>query len=186
MKARRNRALLAAAAFTAWAVHVLVMWLRYDAQPHELLWACHLAPLILAVGCALGSARITSVAVTWTAIGAPLWLGNLLAAGELPEATPTLVHVGTLALAIAAVRTLGWDHGAWWRASLAIYALAALTRLVPAAERDDVNLVFRVWPGLEEVFPEYASFFAFGVVSIPIVFWVVGHIFERIAPRVAS
>lgn len=162
---------------------MLVMWLRYGGQPHEVLWACHLAPLILTAGCVLGSVHVTSIAVTWTALGALLWLANLVAAGELPGPTPTLIHLGTLTLCIVVVRTMGWDRHAWWRASLAIYALGAITRLVPSAERHDVNLAFRIWPGLEPFFPSYLWFAVVVIASLPVAFWLIGQLFARVARR---
>ncbi|WP_236516671.1 hypothetical protein [Sandaracinus amylolyticus] len=176
-----SRVLLASGAFAVWVAHVLVMWLVYDGSAYELLWACHLAPLLLALGIALGSVSLTSVAAIWTTLGTTMWLGNLLALGRAPEPTPLLIHAGTVGLAIAAVRTIGWDPRAWWRASLALFVLASLTRLVPGAARYDVNLVFRVWPGFEPVFPHVVPFLMFVAVMIVIATYVIGRALGQLA-----
>lgn len=179
---RTARHAIAALALAAWGTHALVMWRVYGGGPHELLWACHVAPLLLALGCATGRVAITSIAATWATLGSPIWLGDLVAKGSAIGATPALVHLGVLALALVAVRIEGWDPRAWWRGTLLLYALAAVTRMVPAAERDDVNLVFRVWPGLEPYFPSFAAFVAFGVVMVPLSSYAVGLLLARL-PR---
>ncbi len=181
MGSRARRAVLATLAFGAWCTHVLVMALVHGAPAVEVLWMCHVAPLLLALGCAIGSVPLASVGTTWLSAGMPLWLGDIVATGGRVEPTPALVHIGTLAVGIAAARTLGWDRAAWWRASLALAALAVITRLVPGAERDDINLVFRVWPGWERFFPDHARFLAFVVLSTPPVFFLIGSVLSRLA-----
>ncbi|AKF03440.1 hypothetical protein [Sandaracinus amylolyticus] len=177
------RAVLASGAFAVWAAHVLVMWLVYQGSAYELLWACHLAPLLLTLGIALGSVSLTSVAAIWTTLGTTMWLGNLIALGRAPEPTPLLVHAGTLGLALLAVRTIGWDPRAWWRASLALLALACVTRLVPGAALYNVNLVFRVWPGFEAAFPHLVPFLAFVAVMIVIATYVIGRALDQLGAR---
>lgn len=176
------RAAFAAVAFGTWSTHVLVMALVYEAPAVEVLWMCHVAPLLIALGCATGSVPVASVGTTWLSVGMPLWLANLIAASEPIEATPTLVHVGTLAVGIAAARRFGWDRAAWWRASFSLAALAIVTRVAPGAERGNINLVFRVWPGWERLFPDHSSFLLFVVLAIPPTFFFVGRLFSRLAP----
>jgi len=173
---------IAALAIATWGTHVMVMWRVHGGAPHELLWACHVAPLLLVVGCAADRVALRSIAAIWTVLGAPLWLGNLLLKGLSVGATPALVHLGVLGLALAAVRLGGFDPRAWWRGSLVLYALAAVTRLVPAAARDDVNLVFRVWPGLEPFFPSVAAFLVFVAGMVPLCSYLAGRLLARL-PR---
>jgi hypothetical protein len=176
-----SRRVLAVLALVTAGVHFSVMWFGYEASPHEALWACHIAPLLLAVGCTTGSVRVANIATTWMILGSPLWFGNLVVNGEWPVPTAVLVHLGSLAIGLISVRVLGWTRGTWWRASLALLALAFATRLLPSAERHNVNLVFRVWSGLEPIFPNFAMFLAFLVVSIPLVFYAIESAFLRSA-----
>ncbi len=171
---RHARILLAALALGAGAVHAGVMLALHGAPPAEALWACHVAPVVLGIGCARGSARIASVGTTWLSLGLPLWIWNLADTGGAVEPTPALVHVGAFAVGLAAAYVLGWDRSAWWRASLALAVLAGLTRLVPAAEASNVNAVFRVWPGVAHVFPSEAAFLAALAAAIPAVFYLFG------------
>jgi hypothetical protein len=46
-----------------------------------------------------------------------------------------------------------------------------------------VDLVFRVWPGLEPISPSLAASLIFLAVSIPAAFRALGVLFERVATR---
>ncbi|MBC7173287.1 MAG: hypothetical protein H5U40_12690 [Polyangiaceae bacterium] len=178
-----KRALLAALALGIGATHLLTMTLVYDSPKVEGLWLCHVAPFVLGFGCAVGSVPVASIGTLWLAFGFPLWLSEVLAAGGPPAPTPVLVHGGTLVVGLIAARTLGWDREAWWRAYIALLALAGVTRLAPGAEHSNVNLIFEVWPGWEGVFPTVGSFVAFLGLAIPVVFYLLGKILAKIPRR---
>lgn len=181
-----RRMVLAAFALGAAGLHLTVMWFVYGGAPHEALWACHVAPLLLAWGCVTGRARTANVATTWMAFGTPVWFGNLVANERWPVPTAALVHVGSLLIGFYSVRVLGWTRGTWRRASLSLLVLAIVTRLVPSAEQHNVNLVFRVWPGLESIFPTHLLFLAFLVVSIPLAFYAIELVLTRAISERAS
>ena len=64
---------------------------------------------------------------------------------------------------------------------IGLFALAGVTRLVPGAARYDVNLVFRVWPGFEPVFPHLVPFLMFVAVMIVIATYVIGRALGQLA-----
>jgi len=64
-----------------------------------------------------------------------------------------------------------------------LFGLAALTRLVPGAARYDVNLVFRVWPGLEPVFPHLVPYLLFVAVMVVIATYVIGRALAQLGAR---
>lgn len=165
---RERRLWLASLAGAVWLAHAVeVVW---RGSPVELLWMCNVAGLLLTIGCALWRSSWVAVALSFLVLGTPLWLGDLLAGGEL---YPTSIgsHLGGIAIGVVASRRMGWDRHAWWRAELSLLGLVLTTRwLFPAAEDGNVNLAFRVWPGWEAMFTSYPPYFAFLFVACGAVF----------------
>jgi hypothetical protein len=125
-------------------------------EPHNLLWSCHVACLLVGLGWLLASRTLNAIGFLWAAIGLPLWLVDLTTGGEFVAAS-LLTHVGGLALGGFGVRALGLPRAAWWQASLALAAMLGLTRaLAPPAS--NVNLAFGVWKGWEAWFPSHALY----------------------------
>lgn len=175
------RARLTALAALVWTLHAIEVLAR--GRPVELLWMCNVAGLVLVLGCALARARIVGVALSWLALGTPLWIGDLAAGGELYP-TSLFSHWGGIAIGVAAIRALGWDRRTWWSSSAALLTLVLLTRLVPAAEPGNLNLAFRVWPGWERAFASYPPYFAFLFVFDTAVFYGVHRVAMRFARQI--
>jgi hypothetical protein len=122
-------------------------------EPQNLLWACHLACLMVGIGLLASSATWTGIGFLWLALGVPLWALDLARGGEL--VFPSIfTHVGGLVLGIAGLRTLPLPRGTWWKAAVASVALVLATRLL-ASPRGNVNVAFGVWSGWESLFPSY-------------------------------
>lgn len=140
-------------------------------EAHDLLWFCNLACPLLALGCALRSARWVGVAWLWLCFGTPLWL--LAVSGGMPAGvTSVFTHLGGLWLGFLALRRLGFARGTWRWATLAAWLLMLLTRwLTPA--RFNVNLAFSVWPGWEALFPSYPLYLALLLASAALCFFAI-------------
>jgi len=158
---------LAVLAVLVWGAHAMEVLVR--GRPVELLWMCNVAGLVLAIGCAMRRAELVGIATSFLALGTPLWIGDLLAGGELYP-TSVFSHWGGLAIGAAASRELGWDRHAWWRSTLSLLTLVIVTRQVPSAGAGNVNLAFSVWPGWEDLFPTYPSYFVFLFLACTAVF----------------
>ncbi|WP_437321584.1 hypothetical protein [Sorangium sp. So ce385] len=127
-------------------------------SPHDLLWMCNVAPLLLAAGCFLAKPDLAAIAALWLAFGTPIWLLDI-ATGSGLILTTFLPHVLCPILAVLALRELGLPQRAWLKATAALLALVGLTRALTPPETN-VNLSRRVWTGWEALFPRYALFFA--------------------------
>jgi hypothetical protein len=129
-----------------------------EGRPQDVLWACHVAALSIALGCFLGNASFIAVGILWLSYGNPLWLVDITTGGELLP-TSILTHVGGLLVGLFALRKLGWPGAVWGRAALAFLGLLGLTRLL-TPRKANVNLAFRVADGWESTFPNFAVYFA--------------------------
>ena len=174
----RSNGSLAALALGCYAIHAA--WHLANGAPEHLLWTCHLAVVLVAIGFLLASPTWNAIGLCWSAMGNPLWLLDLAAGGEFIP-TSLFTHAGGLALAIVGLRRFGMPAGVWWKAGALFAALQMASRAITPAE-ENVNVAFRVWTGWEGVFPSYAIFLA---VSYPL---LLGYFFavERVAQRASG
>lgn len=149
----RSAALLALAFWAAHGIHHLVR-----GEPAELLWTCNVAAGLVAIGCWRARAGWCAVAAAWLVFGDPLWLLDVATGGELLWTSP-FVHVGSLAIAVWAIRRLGVPRGFWKVSVLGSILVLGITRLV-APSASNVNLVFAVQGGYERVFPSHTAYLA--------------------------
>jgi len=146
-------------------------------EPWDLFWLCNVAPLVLAIGCAIRRPLPVLIALQWLAFGTPMWLLDLATGGGVIW-TSFLPHLLCPVVAVVAVRELGIPGVGWPFASAGMLALFALTRLVtPAAP--NVNLAFRVWDGWQARFPRYDVYFALVMAGAALTFFVVERALAR-------
>lgn len=131
----------------------------YHQRPWDLLWACHVAALLIGVGCLFDWPPCVGVGVLWLVVGVPMWLLDLATGGEL---TPTslLTHVGGLTVGLIYIGNRGMPSGAWWQAILAMAALQLVCRWTTPADAN-VNLAHAVYQGWEGWFPSYRWYWVF-------------------------
>lgn len=139
-------------------------------SPHDLLWMCNVAPLLLAAGCFFAKPDFAAIAVLWLAFGTPIWLLDI-ATGSGIILTTFLPHVLCPVVAVLAVREMGLPRRAWLKATGALLALVGLTRALTPPEAN-VNLSHRVWAGWEAVFPRYDTYFALVAAAAALTFFV--------------
>lgn len=89
-----------------WGFVPLACWLvqaiRYRAEPVSLLWMCHIAALLLAIGVFARVTIVVRVAAVWSIVGVPLWLIDVVANGAHPASI--LSHVAVPIVALFALR----------------------------------------------------------------------------------
>ncbi|XYI03545.1 hypothetical protein ACMHYB_28770 [Sorangium sp. So ce1128] len=139
-------------------------------SPHDLLWMCNVAPLLLAAGCFFAKPDLAAIAALWLAFGTPMWLLDI-ATGSGLILTTFLPHVLCPIIAVLAVREMGLSRRAWLKATGALLALVGLTRALTSPE-SNVNLSHRVWAGWEAMFPQYYRFFAVVAAAAALTFFV--------------
>jgi len=135
------------------------LWHVIHHEPHDLLWSCNVACLLIGVGCMIEQRLPVVIGFLWLCFGTPLWLLDLAMGASMIPTSP-LTHLGGAVIGIFATRRLGWPPSAWRFAVLALAALLMVSRLVtpPSA---NVNLAFSVWPGWEKWFPTHGTYLAF-------------------------
>jgi hypothetical protein len=150
-------------------------------EPQDLLWACHIAALLVGIGLLTGSATLNVIGLLWSCFGTPLWLLYLLTGGELIEAS-FLTHGAALILGTIGVRRLGMPRAAAWKATAAFALLWIATRaLTPRSA--NVNLAFSVYDGWESWFPSYPIYLAMLLVLGFAALALAEYLFALVAPR---
>jgi hypothetical protein len=134
---------------------VLAIWglmladkVRHAALP-EALWCCNVGQLLLGLVLLARAPRLAATGTFWLFYGLPLWIIYLFG-GEV-WLSSLLTHLVSLPLGVLTARALGVPRGTWWRATVALALLQALTRFVtpPAL---NVNLAHAIHPGWEPLF----------------------------------
>lgn len=138
-----QRVALGVVLLLALGAHGLQKWLA-GVSLQEMVWGCHLATLVLALGLLANVERLTVIGLVFhVGVGAPAWVIEVATNGT--TATSTAAHVlplvaGTLALR---GRTLPWAAGAWTLGFFVATQLAAL----PTDPSLNVNVMFRSYGG---------------------------------------
>jgi hypothetical protein len=145
-----------AAAIVCYGVHAAFHLSR--GEPQDLLWACHIAALLVGVGLLIRSADLNAIGLLWSSFGTPLWILDLATGGEwIP--TALLTHGAALAFGVYGIRRLGLPRAAAVKATAAFVPLWAITRAVTPPWAN-VNVAFSVYQGWEHTFTSYPPYFA--------------------------
>lgn len=150
---------LGVTALAFYAIHAFVYYTLIAKTPQGALWACHVGCAIVGVGCFLRRALPVAIGTLWLVYGGTVWCIDLATGANLIP-TSLFTHVGGLAVAALALRELRWVRGASLAATVALFLLLGVTRLVTPASAN-INLVFAVTPGWERAFPTFGRYFFF-------------------------
>jgi len=173
LAARRS---LGLALIAGYAIHASVHLMRHE--PYDLLWACHIAALLVAFGLLARNANANAIGFLWSIVGNALWILDM-ATGGVFMPTSVFTHIGAFACGLYGVRRLGMPRFAGLKAIGAYGVLWIVTRLVtPPAP--NINLAYRVWSGWEKTFPSYPAYFAMLVVGGTLTFMIGENLFKRI------
>jgi len=152
----RSTAIAGCIAILCYAVHAAFHLSR--GEPQDLLWACHIAALLVGFGLLFRSAELNAIGLLWSSFGTSLWILDLATGGEwIP--TALLTHVGALAFGILGVRWLGMPRHTAVKSTAGFLPLWALTRAVTPPWAN-VNVAFSVYQGWEHTFTRYPPYFA--------------------------
>ncbi len=170
--ARSGVALLALVFYGAHASTYL-----YRGEPQGLLWACHVATLLIGAGALLDAARPACIGLCWVIVGSGMWIVDLLF-GDSFMPTSLLTHVGGFFLGVFTVRRLGWPRGSFLWAGLWVALLQVVTRfLTPPAT--NINLAFAIFPGVRRFFPSFPIYAVCNLLFGVSLFYLI----ERLARR---
>jgi hypothetical protein len=165
-----------------YAVHAAVHVQR--GQPYNMLWACHVAALLVGFGLLLRNATLNAIGLLWSCFGLALWLLDVFTGGEFIP-TSTLTHAGAFALGIYGVRRLGTPRQLALKTVAAFVALCVLCRLATPPELN-VNLAFRVADGWTPYFPSYPLYAAMLLAALAVTCAIGQWLLARFAPAEAT
>ena len=152
-------------------------------DPENMLWACHLANLLIGVGLLLNWRAVVAVGVLWLSIGLPLWISWLSGSPGEFSITSGMTHVGGMVVGVWAMRQMTWPRGIWWKAWLAIPLLQVLshftTKTSQEAREENVNISQGVWDGWGDIFPSYPVYLVLILGMVAVVFALVEKGFLR-------
>ena len=156
-----------------YAIHAAVHLHR--GQPYDLLWACHIAALLVGIGLIARNATFNAIGFLWSCVGTLLWILDLTTGGELMP-TSTLTHLGAIAFGWIGVRKLGMPRLAAIKALASFGMLWIVCRIVTPSSAN-INAAFRVHDGWEPYFSSYTLYFAMLLLIGAAIFSIV----ERVA-----
>jgi len=150
----------------------------------EMLWVCHIASLVMAIGLFTGRHRLVAAAfLMHLAFGAPSWALDVIATRSTTPSS-VLVHALPLLVGGLAVAARGWPRRvvlpAWISFSFAVPVAYVLTP--PAL---NVNLAHAPWPPLAALLPRPWMSWAFNAGASLILFALHGAWLGRWRPRPA-
>ena len=148
--------ILGIVAVASYAAHAAVHLSR--GEPQDLLWACHIATLLVGIGLVFRSPAMNAIGLLWACFGTPLWILDLATGGEWMP-TAFLTHAAALVCGVIGVRRLGMPRAATFKAMAAFAPLWAVTRAVTPAWAN-VNVAFFVYQGWQRWFTSYPTYFA--------------------------
>ena len=146
---------LGAIAIASYVIHAAVHVAR--GEPQDLLWACHIAALLVGLGLLCRWPNAIVVGFLWSCFGTPLWLLDLATGGEWFP-TAVLTHFSGVVIGLVGVQRLGLPRGAAVKAMAAYVPLWALTRAVTPPWAN-VNVAFSVYQGWQTWFKSYPPYF---------------------------
>ncbi len=159
---QRRSIVLGVVAFALFAAREIVFVLRGHSE--DGLWVCYVALLLIAVGLLARAPTWNAVGTFWLTVGFPLWIIDMLAAGNT-ESTSALTHVGGVILGYTGMKQLGLPSRTWVFSILGLAAMIVISRSMTTAP-DNINFSYCVYEGAAKIFPSYwsyilALFFAF-------------------------
>lgn len=154
-------------------------WL-FQRHPESLLWACHVASVLIGLGMFFAAPRLLAVGMLWVTYGNLFWLLYLATGGEfLP--TSLLTHVGSLLVGLIGLRRFGFPANTYPRALLGLIALVFVSRFTPPGE--NVNLAHRIGDGWETVFPSHRIYLLGLFAATGVSFFVMEIVYRRILKK---
>ncbi|MBI4467897.1 MAG: hypothetical protein HY650_01100 [Acidobacteria bacterium] len=163
---------------TLFILHFLY-YARYGGLSY-ICWVCNLGNLLLAVGLLFGRPELIRVAVFWLIPGLPLWLWfTVLQGGWL--LTSALSHIGGLITGLLALKQVGAGKRTWIFALGWFLLLQLLSRSLTPPELN-VNIAHEVYPGWEDNFAGYWTFWLASTGLATVGCWALGIVLWSIFP----
>jgi hypothetical protein len=153
-------------------------------QPSGVLWMCHLANLILAIGLIFAHPLIIRMSVLLLIFGIPPWIIDMFV---IKIVTPVSIasHLGGTVvglLAIAKVRARSWS---WLPALISFIVVQVISRFVTPPELN-INTAHRVYDIWKDSVSNYWLYWIISTAVIGVTLWMVELVLLRLFPQRAE
>ena len=125
----------------------------------DILWACHVANLMLGVGMLLNIPFVIQLAALLIIPGTAVWITEVIL-GDSNTPISTLAHLGGAIIAVYAVYLVGIRGGVTLYAFGFTMILQHISRFI-TPERLNVNMGTQIWPPWDAVFSVYWKYWVF-------------------------
>jgi len=146
----------------------------------NMLWMCNIGNLLLAIALFAGHREMIRATALWMIPGLVIWfLYVLIPFGFVLSSA--LAHVGGFIVGIVALRAVRVDRRAWLYAFIWYLFMQVVSRLSTSQDLN-VNVVYRIQPGLESVFGSFWQFWLLMTMTVAVGLWAIGRALNSIWP----
>jgi hypothetical protein len=138
--------------------------------PEQMLWSCHLANLLLAVGLFFTFPLALRVGSLWAILGLLPWAIDM-AATRIIWPVSWLSHLGGAGLGFWVFYQLRADRATWWQALLWFLGLQQVSRLTTKPELN-VNVAHRAYGAAQSWFTSYGQYWLVNTLLAAVVLWL--------------
>ncbi len=136
----------------------------------NMLWACHLASLIVGIGLFLKNKLLITAATLLLIMGNIFWALFLWGGGKM-ELTSPLTHLGGLICGLYGCYVYGVQVHAWIFTVVFLACLQIISRFI-TPEIENINLAFAVAEGWDKLFPDYLVYEIFLLIQSSVTFFI--------------
>ncbi len=146
----------------------------------NMLWMCNIGNLLLAIALFAGHREMIRATALWMIPGLVIWfLYVLIPSGFVLSSA--LAHAGGFIVGIFALRAVRVDRRAWLYAFIWYLVMQVVSRLVTSQDLN-VNVVYRIQPGLQPMFGSFWQFWLLMSVTVAVGLWAIGRALNSIWP----
>ncbi|MDX2032813.1 MAG: hypothetical protein SF339_19200 [Blastocatellia bacterium] len=139
--------------------------------PSQVLWMCHLANLLLAIGLLSGHVLSIRIAVLLVLFGIPPWAVDMWVI-RIVTPVSVLSHLGGLAIALLAISKTRMRAGLWPLGLLVFLFVQLLCRLFTPPELN-INTAHRVYEIWTNTVSAYWQYWAISTVVVAVNLWLI-------------
>jgi hypothetical protein len=150
-------------------------------QPSQMLWMCHLANLILAIGLFLANPMIIRLSVLLLIFGIPPWVVDMFV---IKIVTPVSIasHLGGTIVGLLAIAKVRAHSRSWLAALLSFIVVQIISHFVTPPEFN-INTAHRVYDIWKDTVSSYWVYWVISTSVIGIALWAIEWVLLRLFPQ---
>jgi hypothetical protein len=137
--------------------------------PEQMLWTCHTANVMLALGFFCAAPLLLRVGALWAILGLLPWAIDMFTT-HIIWPVSWLSHLGGAALGFFVLYKLRADKHTWWQALLWFILIQQISRLTPRAL--NINVAHHAYGGAQSWFDSYWQYWLVNTALALVVLWL--------------